>query len=51
MHHVGVPDALRMCNPDIDEAAKAVKDERISGITFTGSHKKCKSNTKTYCRT
>ena len=44
MHHVGVPvDALRMCNPDIDEAAKAVKDERISGITFTGSHKSAKA--------
>ena len=44
MHHVGVPvDALRMCNPDIDEAPKAVKDERISGITFTGSHKSAKA--------
>ena len=32
-----------MCNPDIDEAAKAVKDERISGITFTGSHKSAKA--------
>ena len=43
MHHVGVPDALRMCDPDIDEAPKAVKDERISGITFTGSHKSAKA--------
>lgn len=44
MHHVGVPvDALRMCDPDIEEAAKAVKDERIAGITFTGSHKSAKS--------
>ena len=44
MHHVGVPvDALRMCNPEIEEASKAVKDERIAGITFTGSHKSAKS--------
>ena len=44
MHHVGVPvDALRMCDPDIWEAEKAVKDERIAGITFTGSHKSAKA--------
>jgi len=44
MHHVGVPiDALRICNPEIEEASKAVKDERISGITFTGSHASAKA--------
>ena len=44
MHHVGVPEnALRICNPDIEQAAEAVKDERICGITFTGSHKSAKA--------
>ena len=44
MHHIGVPEnALRICDPDIWEAEKAVKDERICGITFTGSHKSAKA--------
>ena len=44
MHHIGIPeDALRICDPDVEKAEEAVKDERICGITFTGSHKSAKA--------
>ena len=44
MHHIGVPEnALRICDPDVDKAKEAVLDERISGVTFTGSHTSAKS--------
>ena len=39
MYTSGVPvDALQLCDPTVEEASKAVADERINGITFTGSH-------------
>lgn len=39
MYGCGIPlDAVRICNPDPAEAEIALRDERISGITFTGSH-------------
>ena len=37
MYTSGVPDALQLCDLTV-EASKAVADERINGITFTGSH-------------
>ena len=44
MHYVGIPvDALRMCDPSIESASMAVKDERIAGVTFTGSHSSAKA--------
>ena len=43
MLECGIPDyAIRLCNPDPNEAEIAVADERIGGITFTGSHKTAK---------
>jgi len=43
MLECGIPDyAIRLCNPDPNEAEIAVADERIRGITFTGSHKTAK---------
>ena len=43
MLECGIPDyAIRLCNPDPKEAEIAVADERIRGITFTGSHKTAK---------
>lgn len=39
MYACGIPlDVIRLCDPDPVEASKAVADERINGITFTGSH-------------
>ena len=39
MYMSGIPvDAVRMCEPDPEKAEIALRDERISGITFTGSH-------------
>lgn len=44
MYACGVPlDAMRLCDPDPIEASKAVSDERICGITFTGSHASAKN--------
>ena len=43
MYSAGIPvDALQICDPDPVEASKAVADERIDGITFTGSHASAK---------
>lgn len=39
MYASGIPtDAIRLCDPDPAEAEIALRDERISGVTFTGSH-------------
>ena len=39
MYMTGIPfDAVRICDPDPVEAEVALRDERISGVTFTGSH-------------
>lgn len=39
MYTSGIPtDAIRLCDPDPAEAEVALRDERISGVTFTGSH-------------
>ena len=43
MYSSGIPfSALQICNADVDEASKAVADNRINGITFTGSHDSAK---------
>ena len=43
MLECGIPDyAIRLCPPDPKDAEIAVADERIKGITFTGSHKTAK---------
>lgn len=35
----GLPtDAIQFCDPNPSEAEKALRDERIDGVTFTGSH-------------
>ena len=34
----GFLDAVRICDPDPTVAEVALRDERISGVTFTGSH-------------
>lgn len=40
----GIPSsALQLCEPSVDEASKAVADNRINGITFTGSHASAKN--------
>lgn len=39
MYMSGIPaDAIRLCDPDPMKAEEALRDERISGVTFTGSH-------------
>jgi RHH-type proline utilization regulon transcriptional repressor/proline dehydrogenase/delta 1-pyrroline-5-carboxylate dehydrogenase len=39
----GVPlDALQLCEPEVEAASLAVADNRINGITFTGSHESAK---------
>lgn len=39
MYMSGIPvDAIRLCDPDPINAEEALRDERISGVTFTGSH-------------
>ena len=43
MHSSGVPlSALQLCDPEIEQAEIAIADERITGITFTGSHASAK---------
>jgi RHH-type proline utilization regulon transcriptional repressor/proline dehydrogenase/delta 1-pyrroline-5-carboxylate dehydrogenase len=43
MLECGIPDyAIRLCPTDPKDAELAVSDERINGITFTGSHKTAK---------
>lgn len=43
MHTSGIPvDAVRLCKPEIEHAELALRDERISGVTFTGSHPSAK---------
>jgi RHH-type proline utilization regulon transcriptional repressor/proline dehydrogenase/delta 1-pyrroline-5-carboxylate dehydrogenase len=43
MYSSGVPfSALQLCHTDVEEASKAVADNRINGITFTGSHASAK---------
>ena len=43
MLECGIPDyAIRLCPSDPEDAEIAVADERINGITFTGSHKTAK---------
>ena len=43
MYSSGIPfSALQLCDTDIEEASKAVADNRINGITFTGSHASAK---------
>jgi RHH-type proline utilization regulon transcriptional repressor/proline dehydrogenase/delta 1-pyrroline-5-carboxylate dehydrogenase len=43
MLECGIPDyAIRLCPTDPKDAELAVADERIKGITFTGSHKTAK---------
>ena len=44
----GVPlSALQLCEPDVETASRAVADERIDGITFTGSHTSAKTIQRT----
>jgi RHH-type proline utilization regulon transcriptional repressor/proline dehydrogenase/delta 1-pyrroline-5-carboxylate dehydrogenase len=44
----GIPeDAVRLCDPDILVAKSALADERINGVTFTGSHATAKSIQRT----
>ena len=39
----GVPlSALQLCEPEVEAASLAVADNRINGITFTGSHESAK---------
>jgi RHH-type proline utilization regulon transcriptional repressor/proline dehydrogenase/delta 1-pyrroline-5-carboxylate dehydrogenase len=39
MYMTGIPfDAVTLCDPDPVEAEKALVDNRICGVTFTGSH-------------
>ena len=39
----GVPmNALQLCEPEVEAASLAVADNRINGITFTGSHESAK---------
>ena len=39
----GVPlNALQLCEPEVEAASLAVADNRIDGITFTGSHESAK---------
>ena len=43
MLECGIPDyAIRLCPTDPKDAELAVADERIKGVTFTGSHKTAK---------
>jgi len=48
MYASGIPtSALRLCDPSIEEATVALKDERIRGVTFTGSHTSAKQIQRT----
>ena len=43
MLECGIPDyAIRLCMTAPEEAERAIADERVKGITFTGSHKTAK---------
>ena len=43
MYNAGIPEyAVRLCSSDVEEAEIAIADERISGVTFTGSHSTAK---------
>lgn len=48
MYASGIPtSALHLCDPSIEEATVALKDERIRGVTFTGSHASAKQIQRT----
>lgn len=48
MYTAGIPEnAVRICPADVSEAQIALTDERIKGVTFTGSHKSAKSIQRT----
>ena len=43
MHSAGIPeDAVKLCFAEVEHAETALRDERISGVTFTGSHPSAK---------
>jgi len=48
MYTAGIPEnAVRICPAEVTEAQIALKDERINGVTFTGSHSSAKAIQRT----